>query len=66
MTPLIFERSLSKLSENQKIVLFDPLNATERVSEPYIKRGWEVVVEHLSTATNLVPLIQCVKNFMVF
>ncbi len=34
--------------------------AAERVSEPLIKQGG-FVVEHLSTAITLVPLIRCQK-----
>ncbi len=33
--------------------------AAERVPEPLIKRRGGGVVEHLSTAITLVPLIQC-------
>ncbi len=58
MTP--FEKSFSKLSENHKIfkhwIHGIRVMAAERVSEP--KRG-VLVVEHLSTAIRLAPLVQC-------
>ncbi len=64
MTP--FERSFSKLSENDKTFLHwihrIQVMAAERVSEP--KRG-VLVVEHLSTAIRLVSLVQC-QNFYHF
>ena len=49
---LKYERSLSKLSENHKIVdIGSP--------DSLIKWGGGFIVEHLSTAITLVPLIQC-------
>ncbi len=63
-----FERSLSKLSENQKIV---EIGSTEfklwqlKETQKHLNGAEGGVIEHLSTAITLVPLIQC-QFFLIF
>ena len=62
----VLNRSLSKLSENHKIV---EIGSTEfklwqpKESLNHWLNGGGVAVEHLSTAVTLVPLVQCQKYY---